>query len=92
MANGIPQDEAAAISIGLEGILYGEYRNGFIRPILTNVGFSGFSLLMFIGTMWALTYKQPLRNINRPIVFVVILLLILSTAVSSSPLTSDVIH
>jgi len=27
MASGIPQDETAAISIALEGILYGEYRN-----------------------------------------------------------------
>ncbi|KAJ8589772.1 hypothetical protein M405DRAFT_791234 [Rhizopogon salebrosus TDB-379] len=62
MAGGIPQDKAAAIAIGLEGILY------------------GFSLLMFFGTIWALTYKQRLRNINRPIAFVAILLLVLSTA------------
>jgi hypothetical protein len=40
MAGGIPQDKAAAIAIGLEGILYGEYiANAFIRSMLTNVGF-----------------------------------------------------
>ncbi|KAG2130169.1 uncharacterized protein EDB93DRAFT_1108519 [Suillus bovinus] len=40
----------------------------------------GFSLLMFVGTIWSLTYKQHVRNINRPIVIVAILLLLLSTA------------
>ncbi|KAG1721670.1 hypothetical protein EDB19DRAFT_1646309 [Suillus lakei] len=38
---------------------------------------SGFSVLMFIGTIWTSTYK---RDINRPIALVAILLLILSTA------------
>ncbi|KAG2111462.1 hypothetical protein DEU56DRAFT_896569 [Suillus clintonianus] len=40
----------------------------------------GFSLLMFIGTIWALTYKRRIRDVNRPIAVVAILLLILSTA------------
>ncbi|KAG1886506.1 hypothetical protein F4604DRAFT_1721975 [Suillus subluteus] len=40
----------------------------------------GFSVLMFMGTIWALTYKQHMKNINRPIAVVAILLLILSTA------------
>ncbi|KAG0709468.1 hypothetical protein DFH29DRAFT_888715 [Suillus ampliporus] len=39
----------------------------------------GFSVLMFIGTMWALSYKRAIRDINRPIAVVAILLLILST-------------
>ncbi|KAG1728774.1 hypothetical protein EDB19DRAFT_1642370 [Suillus lakei] len=37
----------------------------------------GFSVLMFIGTIWASSYK---RDVNRPIALVAILLLILSTA------------
>ncbi|KAG1751700.1 hypothetical protein EDD22DRAFT_1044782 [Suillus occidentalis] len=40
----------------------------------------GFSGLMFMGTIWSLTYKQHMRDINRPIVAVAILLFILSTA------------
>ncbi|KAG1818856.1 hypothetical protein EV424DRAFT_1404987 [Suillus variegatus] len=39
----------------------------------------GFSVLMFMGTMWSLTYKQHVRDINRPIFIVAILLLLLST-------------
>ncbi|KAG1744855.1 hypothetical protein EDB19DRAFT_1632536, partial [Suillus lakei] len=41
---------------------------------------SGFSVLMFMGTIWSLTYKQHVQDINRPIIVVAILLLILSTA------------
>lgn len=40
----------------------------------------GFSILLFIGTIWSLTYKQRIRDINRPIAVVVILLCMLSTA------------
>ncbi|KAG2111459.1 hypothetical protein DEU56DRAFT_905521 [Suillus clintonianus] len=40
----------------------------------------GFSLLMFIGTIWALTYRQRIQDVSRPIAVVAILLLILSTA------------
>ncbi|KAG2116179.1 hypothetical protein DEU56DRAFT_748403 [Suillus clintonianus] len=40
----------------------------------------GFSVLMFIGTMWALTYKRHIRDANRPITAVAVLLLVLSTA------------
>ncbi|KAG2072010.1 hypothetical protein BDR04DRAFT_1097255 [Suillus decipiens] len=40
----------------------------------------GFSVLMFIGTMWALTYKRSMRDINRPVAAAAVLLLILSTA------------
>ncbi|KAJ8594709.1 hypothetical protein M405DRAFT_808478 [Rhizopogon salebrosus TDB-379] len=58
----ISQDEAAAISIALEGITY------------------GFSLLMFMATIWTLTYKQRLRDINCPITVVAVALLVLSTA------------
>ncbi|KAG2127172.1 uncharacterized protein EDB93DRAFT_1257156 [Suillus bovinus] len=35
---------------------------------------------MFIGTMWALTYKQRIQDVSRPIIVVAILLFILSTA------------
>jgi hypothetical protein len=40
----------------------------------------GFSVLMFIGTIWALTYKHHMRDINRPITAVAVLLFALSTA------------
>lgn len=39
----------------------------------------GFSVLMFMGTIWALTYKRSLQDINRPIAVVAILLLLVST-------------
>ncbi|KAG1851837.1 hypothetical protein DFJ58DRAFT_728720 [Suillus subalutaceus] len=34
----------------------------------------GFSVLMFIGTMWAMTYKRTMRDINRPVAAAAILL------------------
>ncbi|KAG0706686.1 hypothetical protein DFH29DRAFT_137655 [Suillus ampliporus] len=40
----------------------------------------GFSILMFIGTIWALTYKRRVQDLNRLVTVVAILLLILSTA------------
>ncbi|KAG2340514.1 hypothetical protein BDR05DRAFT_937670 [Suillus weaverae] len=40
----------------------------------------GFSVLMFVGTIWTLTYKRRIKEINRPIVVVAFMLLILSTA------------
>ncbi|KAG2142360.1 hypothetical protein DEU56DRAFT_979546 [Suillus clintonianus] len=42
--------------------------------------FYGFSILMFVGTIWTLTYKQRAQDINRPMIVVAILLLIFSTA------------
>lgn len=42
----------------------------------------GFSVLMFIGTVWALTYKRRPRDVNRLIAGVTIMLFVLSTAVS----------
>lgn len=35
---------------------------------------------MFVGTIWTLTYKRRIKEINRPIVVVAFMLLILSTA------------
>ncbi|KAG2134045.1 uncharacterized protein EDB93DRAFT_1092967 [Suillus bovinus] len=40
----------------------------------------GFSVLLFVGTMWTLTWKQRMQDVNRPIAIVAILLLIISTA------------
>lgn len=40
----------------------------------------GFSVLMFMGTIWALTYNHRIRDVNRPITAATILLLLLSTA------------
>jgi hypothetical protein len=42
---------------------------------------------MFIGTMWALTYKRRMRDVNRPITVVAVLLLLVSTVVSFLLLT-----
>lgn len=40
----------------------------------------GFSILMFIGTIRALTYKRRMRDVNRPVTVVAALLLLVSTA------------
>ncbi|KAG1820617.1 hypothetical protein EV424DRAFT_1512077 [Suillus variegatus] len=40
----------------------------------------GLSILLFIGTVWSLTYKRHKQDINLPILIVAVLLLILSTA------------
>ncbi|KAG2344916.1 hypothetical protein BDR05DRAFT_860518, partial [Suillus weaverae] len=40
----------------------------------------GFSVLMFMGAIWALTYNHRMQDVNRLIIAVAILLLILSTA------------
>ncbi|KAG2040549.1 hypothetical protein BDR03DRAFT_980137 [Suillus americanus] len=48
----------------------------------------GFSTLLFIGTIWSLTYRRQRQDINFPILVVAVLLLILSTAVSFLPLVS----
>ncbi|KAG2141133.1 uncharacterized protein EDB93DRAFT_1241794 [Suillus bovinus] len=40
----------------------------------------GFSLLMFIGTMWIFTYKRRMRDTNWPTIAVATLLFLLSTA------------
>ncbi|KAG2033009.1 hypothetical protein BDR03DRAFT_712893 [Suillus americanus] len=39
----------------------------------------GFSVLMFVGTIWIITYKRRIRNVNRPAVAVATLLFLLST-------------
>ncbi|KAG1865982.1 hypothetical protein F4604DRAFT_983460 [Suillus subluteus] len=39
----------------------------------------GFSVLMFIGTMWSMTYKRSMRDVNRPVAAAAVLLLVLST-------------
>jgi FtsH-binding integral membrane protein len=88
----ISLDTAALLSTALEGILYGEYLDQFVCPVTAKLGFSGFSVLMFIGTMWALTYKRSIRDLNRPVAVAAVLLLVLSTAVSSSPLSFNFIY
>ncbi|KAG1778940.1 hypothetical protein EV702DRAFT_967251 [Suillus placidus] len=40
----------------------------------------GFSILMFLGTICAMTYNRRIQDINRPSLIVAVLLLILSTA------------
>jgi hypothetical protein len=51
----------------------------FISTVLEGILY-GFSVLMFIGTTWALTYKRSMRDVNRPVAVAAVLLLILSTA------------
>ncbi|KAG2104366.1 uncharacterized protein F5147DRAFT_579959 [Suillus discolor] len=48
----------------------------------------GFSVLMFVGTMWALTRKRRMKEINRTNTVVAFMLLILSTA----HMIVDIIH
>ncbi|KIK31745.1 hypothetical protein CY34DRAFT_242094 [Suillus luteus UH-Slu-Lm8-n1] len=43
----------------------------------------GFSVLMFVGAIWMMTYKRRLRDINRPAIAVATLMFLLSTAASS---------
>ncbi|KAG1842252.1 hypothetical protein DFJ58DRAFT_666040 [Suillus subalutaceus] len=40
----------------------------------------GFSVLMFIGTIWTFTYKKRMRDVNRPAAAVAVSLFLLSTA------------
>ncbi|KAG2752611.1 hypothetical protein P692DRAFT_20319691 [Suillus brevipes Sb2] len=40
----------------------------------------GFSILLFIGTIWSLAARQRIHSVNRPIAAVAILLFVLSTA------------
>ncbi|KAG1851411.1 hypothetical protein F4604DRAFT_1807420, partial [Suillus subluteus] len=40
----------------------------------------GFSSLMFVGTIWIITYKRRIHNVNWPAVVVATLLFLLSTA------------
>ncbi|KAG1725528.1 hypothetical protein EDB19DRAFT_1915044 [Suillus lakei] len=54
--------------------------NGSLMSTVLEGILYGFSVLMFMGTVWSLTYKQRIQDINRPIIVVAILLLILSTA------------
>jgi hypothetical protein len=64
-----------------------------VRPFsLSSIrGSSGFSILMFVATMWTLTHKNRTQEVNRPIAAVAIMLLLLSTAVSFSPLTFGIV-
>ncbi|KAG2144639.1 uncharacterized protein EDB93DRAFT_525992 [Suillus bovinus] len=39
----------------------------------------GFSVLMFMGTIWTFTYKKRMRDVNRPVATVAVLLFLLST-------------
>lgn len=39
----------------------------------------GFSVLMFMGTIWTFTYIQRIQDVNRPIAAVATLMFLLST-------------
>ena len=46
------------------------------------VAFSGFSVLMFIFTMWIMLQNRKRRNLNKGMLGAACMLLVLSTAVS----------
>lgn len=81
MGSGIALDHAAIMSTVLEGILYGVFSfTCSIRWPLSR--FAGFSLLMFIGTIWVLTRPQDRRASSPTMILIAVILLVLSTAVS----------
>jgi hypothetical protein len=64
--------------------------NEFVLPMPTERPL-GFSVLMFLGTVWALTHKCRMQDVNRPISVVAIMLFLISTAVGSSHITYDAV-
>jgi len=85
-------DEAAIVSTALEGILYGVYfaQVGSCRP--PSKRDVGFSLLMFIGTIWVLTREERHHASTRMMISVAVVFLVLSTTVSSFVDVQDRIH
>ncbi|KAG1725535.1 hypothetical protein EDB19DRAFT_1915050 [Suillus lakei] len=68
---------ASNISLDAASLVYWQWCWKALRA--ARVVSPGFSILMFIGTLWALTYKQRMQDVSRPIAVVAILLLILNT-------------
>jgi hypothetical protein len=91
---GFPLDTVAIMSLMLTSILYGTYNS---RVCLSQahqtstLRYSGFSVLMFMGTIWTFSYIQRIQDVNRPIAAVATLMFLLSTVVSFSLLASDTI-
>jgi hypothetical protein len=92
--SGFSLDTVAIMSLVLTSILYGKYNNRvclFHAHQTSTLQCSGFSVLMFIGTIWTFTYIQRIRDVNRPIAAVATLMFLLSTVVSFLLLTSSTI-
>ena len=78
--------EAAIYSTSFEGILYGELPSFPSRReyVLKKVDCAGFSVLMYIFTMWILLQNRKRRRLNHGMLYAATALLILSTAVSGA--------
>lgn len=91
---GSPLDTVAIMSLMLTSILYGKCNSRvclFQAHQTSTLQCSGFSVLMFMGTIWTFTYIQRIQDVNRPIAAVAILMFLLSTVVSFSLLASDTV-
>ena len=82
MGLGITLDNAAIMSTVLEGILYGVFLARLWKSSSAKYH-AGFSLLMFIGTVWMLTHGKDHHPRNRVMILLASVFLVLSTAVSA---------
>jgi hypothetical protein len=75
--------DAAIISTALEAILYGQLDYGLVAvmTLIESIAHAGFSILMFIFTMWIVLQNRRRRRLNRGMLGAGCALLILSTAV-----------
>lgn len=83
--SGIGLDFATILSSSIECILYGDSLDHLLFLLVrltTYPGAIGISLVMFGGTVWALTHGRPKDEINWSMVLVAFVLTILSTIVS----------
>ena len=74
--------EAAILSTVVEGILYGAWLAASCPACGTHNVYTGFSVLMFIFTMWIMLQNRRRRNLNKGMLGAACALLVLSTAVS----------
>lgn len=69
---GSPLDTVAIMSLMLTSILYGKYNSRVCllqahQTSTLQLEFPGFSVLMYMGTIWTFTYIQRIQDVNRPI-------------------------
>lgn len=87
---GISLDKVELLSVPLEGTLYGKSCQRMIRRQHILNGYTGFSLMMFGGTIWVLLSHRSICHVNYKIIAVACLLLLFSTAVRVSFLEQTV--
>lgn len=77
--------EAAIYSTSVEAILYGESPSvSSEEDGLSRVDCTGFSVLMYIFTMWILLQNRKRRRLNHGMLYAATALLVLSTAVRAT--------